>query len=68
MGTDLVGTAAWMCPARLLCEETDEKTDVFSYGVILWELLNRKVCFDIWCLLTNKIPWEGLSNMQVWSE
>mmetsp|Transcript_19776 Transcript_19776/g.27601 ORF Transcript_19776/g.27601 Transcript_19776/m.27601 type:complete len:666 (+) Transcript_19776:74-2071(+) len=53
MGTEIVGTAAWMCPARLLREESDEKTDVFSYGVILWELLNRK------------IPWEGLSNMQI---
>jgi len=53
IGEETAGTAPWMCPARLCGEDTDEKTDVFSYGVVLWELLNRK------------IPWEGLSNIQI---
>jgi len=53
MGTELVGTAAYMSPERLREEQSDEKTDVFSFGVILWELLTRK------------FPWEGLSNIQI---
>jgi serine/threonine-protein kinase CTR1 len=53
MGTELVGTAAYMSPERLREEQSDEKTDVFAFGVMLWELLQRK------------IPWEGLTNIQV---
>ncbi len=63
MGTELVGTgnsllgltmvAAYMPPERLREEQSDEKTDVFSFGVMLWELMLRK------------IPWEGLTNIQV---
>jgi len=53
MGTELVGTAAYMPPERLREEQSDEKTDVFSFGVMLWELLTRK------------IPWEGLTNIQI---
>jgi serine/threonine protein kinase len=34
-------------------EPSDEKSDVYSYGVILWELV------------TQKIPWENLNSMQV---
>ncbi len=36
-----------------MCLQTDEKSDVFSFGVILWELATRKE------------PWEGLNAMQV---
>jgi len=53
MGVKLVGTPGWMSPERLLEEESDERTDVFSFGVVLWEFLNRKY------------PWEGLSNIQI---
>jgi serine/threonine protein kinase len=38
---------------RLIGESSDETTDVFSFAVILWELLTRES------------PWKGLSNLQV---
>ncbi|KAL5208249.1 hypothetical protein ABZP36_032684 [Zizania latifolia] len=47
------GTAEWMAPEVLRNEPSNEKCDVFSYGVILWEL----------CTLLQ--PWEGMNAMQV---
>ncbi|KAJ3694917.1 hypothetical protein LUZ60_000294 [Juncus effusus] len=47
------GTAEWMAPEVLRNEPSDEKCDVFSFGVILWELM------------TLQQPWEGMNPMQV---
>ncbi|XP_038699348.1 serine/threonine-protein kinase EDR1 isoform X2 [Tripterygium wilfordii] len=47
------GTPEWMAPEVLRNEPANEKCDVYSFGVILWELV------------TCCIPWKGLNPMQV---
>lgn len=47
------GTPEWMAPELIRNESFTEKCDVFSLGVIMWEL----------CTLNR--PWEGVPPMQV---
>ncbi|CAM8940570.1 unnamed protein product [Rhodiola kirilowii] len=47
------GTPQWMAPEVLRNEPSDEKSDVYSYGVVLWEIV------------TQKIPWENHNSIQV---
>ncbi|XP_074281542.1 RAF-like serine/threonine-protein kinase 24 isoform X2 [Silene latifolia] len=47
------GTPQWMAPEVLQNERSNEKSDLYSFGVVLWELA------------TQKIPWENLNAMQV---
>ncbi|WJX60327.1 hypothetical protein P8452_45551 [Trifolium repens] len=47
------GTPQWMAPEVLRSEPSNEKSDVFSYGVVLWEIM------------TQSIPWKDLSSLQV---
>ena len=48
-----VGTAAYMAPELLEDNVFDEKSDVYSYGILLWEIYDRG------------IPWKGLKPMQI---
>ncbi|KAH9298620.1 hypothetical protein KI387_030302, partial [Taxus chinensis] len=47
------GTPNWMAPEVLRNESSNEKSDVYGFGVILWELA------------TCRIPWDNLSALQV---
>ncbi|XVF42115.1 hypothetical protein PTKIN_Ptkin01aG0334100 [Pterospermum kingtungense] len=47
------GTPEWMAPEVLRNEPSNEKCDVYSFGVILWELA------------TLRLPWNGMNPMQV---
>lgn len=47
------GTPQWMAPEIVRNEQANEKSDVYSYGVVLWEIA------------TGKIPWDNLNSMQV---
>ena len=47
------GTPGWLAPEVLRSEKHDEKADVYSYGVLLWEIL------------TGQIPCEGMHPLQV---
>lgn len=38
------GTYRWMAPEVIEHKPYDEKADVFSFGVVMWELLTCKVC------------------------
>eukprot|EP01018_Ginkgo_biloba_P014533 Gb_10079 [translate_table: standard] len=51
--TTAAGTPEWMAPELLRNEPFTDKCDIFSLGVIMWELC------------TLKRPWEGVKPMQV---
>uniref|UniRef100_A0A672YS72 Mitogen-activated protein kinase kinase kinase 7 n=1 Tax=Sphaeramia orbicularis TaxID=375764 RepID=A0A672YS72_9TELE len=44
--TNNKGSAAWMAPEVFEGSNYSEKCDVFSWGIILWEVLTRKKPFD----------------------
>ncbi|PWA67632.1 PAS domain-containing protein tyrosine kinase family protein [Artemisia annua] len=43
----------WMAPEVLRNEPSNEKSDVFSFGIILWELV------------THSVPWNNMNPLQV---
>ena len=40
------GTVQWMAPEVLANADYNEKADVYSYGIILWEMLSRECPFE----------------------
>jgi serine/threonine protein kinase len=46
------GTYRWMAPEVIEHKPYDRKADVFSFAIVLWELL------------TGKIPYENLTPLQ----
>jgi len=39
------GTPLWMAPEVMMFQEFNEKCDVYSYGIVLWEILTRQEPF-----------------------
>ncbi|CAJ0586406.1 unnamed protein product, partial [Mesorhabditis spiculigera] len=40
------GTEAWMAPEAYMHRQYSEASDIWSFGIVLWELLTRKVPFE----------------------
>ena len=53
LGCGGVGTPEWTAPEVLKGEAFNEQADVYSFGVIMWEMCTRKK------------PWQGLMQVQV---
>ena len=51
--TKTIGTLNWMAPEVFLCRSYTEKVDVYSYGLLLWNLL------------TKEVPWHFFDRGQI---
>lgn len=63
--TNNKGSAAWMAPEVFESNTYTEKCDIFSWGIILWEVLTRRLPFDeirgndlrvLWAIHSGKRP------------
>jgi len=63
--TNMKGSAAWMAPEVFEGNTYTEKCDVFSWGIILWEMLTRRLPFEeiggndlrvLWAIHTDQRP------------
>jgi len=51
-----IGTPIWMAPELMRGEKYNEKIDVYSFGIMLYEMI------------TNEIPFKELNQMQLLME
>ena len=51
--TGVTGTVSYAAPEVIIGNQFTESSDVFSYGVTIWEIVARK------------IPWDGLTEYQI---
>ena len=43
----VIGSCSWMAPELIRNEPCNEKVDVWSFGVLLWELLTRQEPYKV---------------------
>ena len=46
--TGLAGTFHWMAPEVLQSDEYTYKADIYSYAIVLWEIICREPPFKTW--------------------
>jgi len=46
--TGLAGTFHWMAPEVLQSEEYTHKADVYSFGIVMWEIICREPPYSKW--------------------
>ena len=51
--TGTPGTPAWMAPEVIRNDPVNDKCDVYSFAIVLWELMTRQT------------PWEGMEAAQI---
>lgn len=54
------GTVAWMAPELIRHDKCSQKVDIWSFGIILWELLTRQIPYNNWG--QSQVMWEVGNN------
>jgi len=44
-GKSIPGTPLWMAPEVLMGKDVDEKSDIYSFGIVLWEIMSGEEPF-----------------------
>jgi serine/threonine protein kinase len=52
------GSAAWMAPEVFRGKKYDQKCDIFSFGILLWEIVTRRQPFADWNDYAYTILWQ----------